>query len=80
MDPWEAEPSVLMKSNDASPNATQTYSSRVKRSLERQLGKSAAEAVLYYTGEPDPSTFEDRLRRFFGVGADAVLKQLAKDT
>ncbi|HVC27606.1 MAG TPA: hypothetical protein VND40_05545 [Nitrososphaerales archaeon] len=52
------------------------YSRIVKEALEGMLGAPGAQAVLFYIGEPDPATFENKLRGLFGLGADTIMSQI----
>ena len=52
------------------------YPERVRKVLEALFGKGGAEAVLYYTGEPDPSSFEEKLRKVLGGGAEMVIQEI----
>jgi hypothetical protein len=60
------------------------YKQAVAATLREVLGDSAARAILFYTGEPAPDSFETKLRSILGPGAvivlDALKKGLAKSS
>jgi len=44
------------------------------------LGDSGAQAILFYIGEPDPETFESKLRSILGEGAQLILSEIKRRT
>jgi len=54
------------------------YSQVVDAVLRGFLGESGAKALLYYTGKPDPATFDQKLRSVLGEGAQIILNELKK--
>ena len=54
----------------------ENYILAVKDSLRTILGDSGAKAILFYTGEPDPKTFDTKLRSVLGEGAPIILQEL----
>lgn len=53
-----------------------TYAGAARGALEVIFGKDVTLSVLYYTGEPDQSSFEGRLRDVFGSGADFIINEI----
>jgi hypothetical protein len=54
------------------------YGLAVRAALKNILGDSGARAILFYVGEPDPHTFETKLRSILGNGAPVVIPELKK--
>jgi hypothetical protein len=44
------------------------------------LGDSAARDILFYTGEPNPETFEANLRSILREGARLVLQEIKRQS
>jgi len=42
------------------------------------LGDSGAKAILFYTGEPNPETFEAKLSSILGDGAQLILQEIKR--
>ncbi len=57
-------------------DSAKVYSAVAQDVLALLLGAAGARAVIYYTGQPDPSSFEAELRKVFGPGADPILKRI----
>jgi hypothetical protein len=63
---------------EAPRTAGGAYRRAVETTLNWVLGDSAAKAILFYIGEPDPKTFETKLRSILGPGAAIVLEDLKR--
>jgi hypothetical protein len=56
------------------------YDSAARAALKKILGESGAKAILYYTGEPRPDTFDAKLRSILGNGATIVLVEIKRQS
>ena len=54
------------------------YVRKVTQILAEILGQQMVPAVLYYTGTPQRSTFEAKLRSVFGGGASMIIAEINK--
>jgi hypothetical protein len=54
------------------------YAEVVKQVLEEFVGTEGARSVLFYTGEPDPDSFEENLRKEFGAGTALIMKEISQ--
>ena len=54
------------------------YAEVVNQVLVKFAGEQGARSVLFYTGEPDPRTFAENLRKVFGLGAELMLTEIAR--
>jgi len=53
------------------------YTEVVNQVLVKFTGEQGARSVLFYTGEPDPRTFAESLRKIFGLGAELMLTEIS---
>ncbi len=58
------------------PDSAKVYSAVALDVLTLLLGADGARAVIYHTGPPELPSFEVKLRKVFGVGADPILKRI----
>ena len=56
----------------------EAFKSAVKASLMNVLGESGSKAILFYVGEPNPETFEAKLKAILGEGAAIIMRELKK--
>jgi hypothetical protein len=56
----------------------ETYSLAARTALRTILGDSGAKAILFYIGDPDPGTFEAKLRKILGNGAPIILQEIQR--
>lgn len=54
----------------------EAYAKIAKEALADLLGEKEAEAVLFYTGEPNPPVFEAILLGIFGPGAEIIMREI----
>jgi hypothetical protein len=54
------------------------YKLAVKVALRSILGESGAEAILFYIGEPNPDTFESKLRAILGNGSPLIIQEVKR--
>jgi hypothetical protein len=48
--------------------------------MKNILGESGAKAILFYTGEPNPETFDAKLRSILGEGAQLILEEIKRQS
>lgn len=55
----------------------------LKQILQQFLGRSSATAVIYHIGGDvtlqDPEVFEEKMRAFFGIGAETIFQHILKN-
>jgi len=54
------------------------YGQTVDAVMKSILGDSGARAILFYTGEPNPETFEAKLSSILGDGAQMILQEIKR--
>jgi hypothetical protein len=62
----------------AESSGPRKYSQTVDTVMKSILGDSGAKAILFYTGEPDPETFEAKLSSILGDGAQMILQEIKR--
>jgi hypothetical protein len=62
----------------AESSGPRTYSQTVDTVMKSILGDSGARAILFYTGEPNPETFEAKLSSILGDGAQMILQEIKR--
>lgn len=62
----------------ADPSDSEKYVRTVDTVMKSILGDSGANAILFYTGEPNPETFEAKLRSILGEGAQLILQEIKR--
>jgi len=60
------------------PSGLEKYVLTVDAVMKKILGDSGAKAILFYTGEPDPETFEAKLTSILGEGAQFILQEIKR--
>jgi hypothetical protein len=60
------------------PSGSEKYVRTVDTVMKNILGESGAKAILFYTGVPDPETFEAKLRSILGEGAQLILQEIKR--
>jgi hypothetical protein len=58
----------------------ENYRLAVESALRTILGDSGGKAILFYIGEPNPDTFETKLRSIMGDGAQMILVELKRSS
>jgi len=62
----------------AESSGPKKYSQTVDTVMKSILGDSGAKAILFYTGEPNPETFEAKLSSILGDGAQMILQEIRR--
>jgi hypothetical protein len=57
----------------ASVHYAERYADTARAVLMKYLGMSGTQAMLFYTGVPDPDTFEQKLRSLLRDGAEIII-------
>jgi hypothetical protein len=66
-----------MPQSESKADRRKRYAEVVKQVLVEFVGPQGASSVLFYTGEPDPDSFEEKLRKEFGAGAALMMKEIS---
>ncbi len=61
-------------------SGSEKYVRTVDVVMKRILGDSGAKAILFYTGEPNPETFEAKLLSILGEGAQLILQEIKRQS
>lgn len=64
----------------ADPLGSEKFIRNVDAVMKNILGDSGAKAILFYTGEPNPETFDAKLRSIFGEGAQLILQEIKRQS
>jgi len=62
------------------PSGSENFIRIVDTVMKNILGESGAKAILFYTGEPNPETFDAKLRSILGEGAQLILQEIERQS